>query len=117
MKAAGTLAVGLLIVASSAFWLGQVDAHETTTTTVLFDREIVRILNRRCVTCHAENSLAFPLTTYEETWNRRRSIRAAALARHMPPWSAVPGYGVFANDNALTLRETQFLVSWAEGNG
>jgi hypothetical protein len=117
MKAAATLAVGLLIVASSAIWLGTVDAHETTTTTVLFDREIVRILNRRCVMCHAEKSLSFPLETYEETWHRKRSMRAAALARHMPPWSAVPGYGAFSNDNALTLREAQFIVSWAEGNG
>jgi hypothetical protein len=28
--------------------------HETLTTTVLFDREIVRILNNRCVMCHTE---------------------------------------------------------------
>lgn len=35
----------------------------------------------------------------------------------MPPWSAVPGYGAFANDNSLTLRETQFIVSWVEGLG
>jgi hypothetical protein len=41
----------------------------------------------------------------------------AVLRRHMPPWAAVPGYGQFANDNSLTLRETQFLVSWVEGLG
>ena len=35
----------------------------------------------------------------------------------MPPWAAVPGYGQFANDNSLTLRETQFMVSWVEGLG
>jgi hypothetical protein len=35
----------------------------------------------------------------------------------MPPWPAVAGYGRFANDNGLTPREMQFLVSWVEGLG
>jgi hypothetical protein len=35
----------------------------------------------------------------------------------MPPWPAIAGYGQFANDNSLTLRETQFIVSWVEGLG
>jgi hypothetical protein len=35
----------------------------------------------------------------------------------MPPWPAVAGYGQFANDNSLTLREKQFIVGWVEGLG
>ena len=35
----------------------------------------------------------------------------------MAPWAAVPGYGEFANDNALTQREIDFLSSWAESYG
>jgi hypothetical protein len=92
-------------------------SHETLTTTVLFDREIVRILNNHCVMCHFEDGPSFPLETYEQTWLQGRKIRSAVIARHMPPWSAVPGYGQFANDNSLTLRETQFIVSWVEGLG
>jgi hypothetical protein len=92
-------------------------SHETLTTTVLFDREIVRILNKHCVMCHVENGPSFPLETYEQTWLQGRKIRASTIARHMPPWAAVPGYGQFANDNSLTLRETQFLTSWVEGLG
>jgi len=91
--------------------------HETLTTTVLFDREIVRILDAHCVMCHAANGLSFPLETYEQTQVRGRKIRADVIARHMPPWAAFPGYGQFANDNSLTLRETQFIVSWVEGLG
>jgi hypothetical protein len=99
-------------------WLAPVAlAHETLTTTVLFDREIVRILNRHCVMCHVEKGPSFPLTTYEQTWLQGRRVRAEVIARHMPPWGAVPGYGRFANDNSLTLRETQFMVSWVEGLG
>jgi hypothetical protein len=91
--------------------------HETLTTTVLFDREIVRILNKHCVMCHFENGPSFPLETYEQTWLQGRKIRSEIIARHMPPWPAVPGYGQFANDNSLTLRETQFIISWVEGLG
>jgi hypothetical protein len=92
-------------------------SHETTTTTVLFDREIVRILEQHCVMCHSDGSLSFPLSTYEQTWLRGRSIRKEVLRRHMPPWSALAGYGQFANDNSLTLRELQFMVAWVEGLG
>ena len=65
-------------------------SHETLTTTVLFDREIVRILNKHCVMCHVENGPSFPLETYEQTWLQGRKIRADVIARHMPPWAAVP---------------------------
>src|SRR5262245_1883401 len=99
-------------------WLiSPLKAHETLTTTVLFDREIVRILDRHCVMCHAENGPSFPLETYEQTWLRGRKVRSEVIARHMPPWAAVPGYGQFINDNSLTLREMQFIVSWVEGLG
>jgi hypothetical protein len=92
-------------------------SHGTLTNTVLFDREIVRILNTHCVMCHAEKGPAFPLETYEQTWLQMRPIYADVIARHMPPWPAVPGYGQLANDNGLTLRENQFIVSWVEGLG
>jgi hypothetical protein len=108
---------GSAVIATSVFWPLQVLSHETLTTTVLFDREIVRILDKHCVMCHVENGPSFPLVTYEQTWVQGRKIRAGVLARHMPPWAAVQGYGQFANDNSLTLRETQFVVSWVEGLG
>jgi hypothetical protein len=50
-------------------------------------------------------------------WLQKRNVSAAVLARHMPPWPAFPGYGRFDNENAVTLRESQFLVSWMEGLG
>jgi hypothetical protein len=57
------------------------------------------------------------METYEQTWLAGRKVRADVIARHMPPWAAVPGYGQFVNENSLTLRETQFIVSWVEGLG
>ncbi len=92
-------------------------AHETLTTTVLFDREIVRILQKHCVMCHTGKGPAAPLETYEQAWIAGRQMRAEVIARHMPPWPALPGYAIFANDNSLTLREMQFMISWVEGLG
>src|SRR5262245_50097466 len=108
---------GLIGIAVALLIAQPVQSHGSITTTVLFDREIVRILNQRCVMCHADRSLAFPLVTYEQTWLQGRAMRSSVLHRHMPPWSAVAGYGEFVNDNHLTLRESQFLVSWVEGLG
>ena len=104
-------------ILTSLVWPQRLLSHETLTTTVLFDREIVRILDKHCVMCHVEKGPSFPLETYEQTWVQGRKIRAGVLARHMPPWAAVQGYGQFSNDNSLTLRETQFIVSWVEGLG
>ena len=110
-------AATIALVIALCFTGQSVLSHETTTTTVLFDREIVRILNSHCVMCHTEGGPAFPLETYEQTWLQGREIRADVIARHMPPWPAVPGYGQFENDNSLTLPERQFVVSWVEGLG
>ncbi len=65
--------------------------------------------------CHADKGPAFPLETYDQTWLKSGPIHDQVIGRHMPPWAAVSGYGQFANDNSLTLRETQFIVSWVEG--
>ena len=50
------------------------------TTTVLFDREIVRILDKHCVMCHVEKGPAFPLETYEQTWESAVACKAAGAA-------------------------------------
>jgi hypothetical protein len=92
-------------------------AHAPLTTTVQFDREVVRILDNHCVMCHEEQGAAFPLVTYEQTYAARWKIRQDVLDRHMAPWAAVAGYGDFVNSNALTQREIDFLVSWAESFG
>jgi Cu/Ag efflux protein CusF len=92
-------------------------AHAQATTTVQFDREIVRVLDDHCVMCHVEKGLAFPLVTYEQTYASRWQIRKDALDRHMAPWAAARGMGDFANDNSLTQPEIDFLASWAESFG
>ncbi|HEY6458452.1 MAG TPA: copper-binding protein [Steroidobacteraceae bacterium] len=109
------LAAGALI--GGIMWSPSLRAHAQATTTVQFDREIVRILDDHCVMCHVEKGLAFPLVTYEQTYASRWQIRMDALDRHMAPWPATLGIGEFVNDNSLTQPEIDFLSSWAESYG
>jgi hypothetical protein len=111
LQVAACLVLGCLPAPSALY------AHAQNTTTVQFDREIVRILDDHCAMCHAAQGPAFALITYEQTYRARWQIRMDALTHHMAPWGAVPGYGDFINDNGLTQREADFLVSWAESFG
>ncbi len=113
---AGTL-LSAGLAGGCVLWPQAACSHAQVTTTVQFDREIVRVLDNHCVMCHVERGLAFPLITYEQTYAARWQIRMDALNGHMAPWAAVAGYGDFANDNALTQPEVDFLVSWAESFG
>jgi hypothetical protein len=116
MKKALLLAAGGLALGGT-LWSTTLLSHEVVNTSVTFDREIVRILNRKCIACHSDSNLGVPFTTYEQTRPWARAIEEEVLRRHMPPWRAVRGYGQFVNDLALTNRELQFIVAWVEGNG
>ena len=89
--------------------------HRPVTTVLRFNQEIAPILNARCAQCHAPEGMAMPLQTWDETRPWAIAIKEEILTRHMPPWSAVRGYGAFANDGALTPRELEFLVTWIDG--
>jgi hypothetical protein len=90
-------------------------SHNPVTTTVRFNREIARILNAKCVVCHSDGGMAMSLQGYEKARPWAEAIKDEVLARRMPPWPAERGYGEFANDYGLTLREQEFLISWIDG--
>jgi len=89
--------------------------HNPTTTTVLFNREIATLLQRKCVQCHADGKLAMPLVTFDQTRPWAEAIKEETLSRRMPPWPAERGFGAYANDIGLTPREFEFLISWIDG--
>ena len=89
--------------------------HNPITTTVVFNREIAAILNQRCSPCHVARGMAMPLQTYADARPWAIAIKEEILARRMPPWPAERGFGAFANDTSLTLREREFLISWVDG--
>lgn len=90
-------------------------AHDVITTRITWDREIVRLVNERCASCHHPDGPAFSLLTYSEGRPWAVAIKEEVLARRMPPWGAVKGFGDFRNDQALTPEQLELVVSWVDG--
>ena len=92
-------------------------SHEPITTKVMFNKEVIRILERNCLGCHAPNKIKadISLTTYEEARPWAKAIKEEVLEKRMMPFQAVKGYGRFQHDYTLTQRDTELLVSWIEG--
>jgi hypothetical protein len=90
-------------------------AHEPITTKVRFNKELVRILQRNCLSCHHPGGLAFSLATYDEARPWAKAIKEEVLEKRMPPWNAVKGYGDFSNAPTLTQRDIDLIVNWVEG--
>jgi peroxiredoxin len=82
---------------------------------VTYSRQIVRILQRRCVSCHRAGSIApFALTSYEDAAGWAETVREVVEDRRMPPWDADPKYGSFANDPSMTDAEKGLIKKWVE---
>jgi hypothetical protein len=90
-------------------------AHDVITTPITYTREIARIMQARCWSCHREGGTAFSLTTYSDARPWAEAIKEEVLARTMPPWGAVKGFGDFRNDQALTPEQIEVIESWADG--
>ena len=56
-------------------------------------------MNTHCADCHRPGQVApFPLTSYQDAAGRAAMIREVVDEGRMPPWSANPKHGRFAND-------------------
>ncbi len=85
-------------------------------TDVTFNKQVARILQKRCQSCHREEQAApFTLLTYEDAVRHARMIREVTTQRRMPPWHADPRYGKFANERRMTDEEVELLAAWVDG--
>ncbi len=92
-------------------------SHDPITTSVTFNKEIIRILQRSCLACHAPGKIKgdIPLTSFEEARPWAKAIKEEVLEKRMPPFQAMKGYGEFHNAYLLPQRDIELLVSWIEG--
>lgn len=119
MNAAWNRCLTTLLLAAAVHATGtatpQRAADDAGTTTPAYSRDIARLLERRCVTCHRPGRpVPMSLRTYAEVRPWIARIRAAVDARRMPPWSADPRFGTFANDPTLTTDERTRLLHWID---
>ena len=90
-------------------------ADDPVSSNVRFNREIIRILQRRCLPCHSSGGLDISLATYRDVRDWSRAIREEVVEQRMPPSIAAPGFGRFQNPLSLTARETSTLLAWLDG--
>ncbi|MFN0124818.1 MAG: hypothetical protein ACKV2V_30310 [Blastocatellia bacterium] len=81
-----------------------------------FNREVVRIFQKSCQTCHHPGDIApFSLMTYKEARPWAKAIREQVALREMPPWKPVAGCGDFQNVRALSQEEINTILAWVDG--
>jgi peroxiredoxin len=84
--------------------------------TVTYHRDVAPILQKRCQVCHRPGQVApFALTSFKEARAWAGAICEVVEDGRMPPWSADPRHGKWANDPSLTAAEKQALRAWARG--
>lgn len=81
---------------------------------VTYAREVSRILQSHCVTCHRPGEIApFSLTDYRQAAGWSSMIAEVVEEGRMPPWHASSEYGKFANDARLSAEEKRAIHDWA----
>jgi hypothetical protein len=92
-----------------------VQADDPVSTNVSFNREIIRIIQRKCEPCHTAGGLAFSLSDYRDTRAWGRAIREELVEHRMPPPIVARGYGGYLSDPSLNTREMATFLTWLDG--
>lgn len=80
-----------------------------------FSKEVVRIFQAHCQTCHHAGDVApFSLTSFAEAKPYAALIKFMTQSREMPPWKPVDGCGDFKDERRLTAGEIDTLAKWVE---
>jgi hypothetical protein len=103
-----SLLASLIIVAASA------QAHDISSQ-VTWSREVSRLLDRHCTSCHRDGGAAFSLTTFQQAQAHSKDMAKAVLDRRMPPFGAVKGFGDLRDDQSLTQEQIELVISWVQG--
>ena len=90
-------------------------ADDPVSTNVSFNREILRIIQRKCEPCHTTGGLAFSLSDYRDARAWGRAIREELVEHRMPPPVVARGYGGYLSDPSLNTREMATFLTWLDG--
>lgn len=110
VKYARTLPFGCTIFRESA---KPVSANSSARA-VTYTRDVAKILNNNCVTCHRPGEVApFSLESYQQAKTWSSAIRDYTSRKIMPPWKPVAGYGEFHDERGLSKADIDTLSAWA----
>ena len=106
-------AIGAAVVLPTA--LTPLEADDPVGTSVTFNREIIRIIQRKCEPCHAPAGLAMSLSDFRDARAWGRAIREELVEHRMPPAILARGYGDYETDPSLNAREMATFLTWLDG--
>ena len=112
IKSLGVVLAGVFVVAMTWTPLG---ADDPVSTNVTFNREVIRIVQRKCEPCHATGGLAMSLSDYRDARAWGRAIREELVEHRMPPAIVARGYGRYESDPSLNAREMATFLTWLDG--
>lgn len=82
---------------------------------VTYTRDVAPIMQAKCQQCHRPQDVApFALMSYDDAVTWARDIKASLVAKTMPPWKPVPGFGEFQGSSALSDDEKNTLLAWID---
>lgn len=82
---------------------------------VTFNKDVLPILEKNCQSCHRPGEVApMSLLSYSDARPWAKAIKAAVVARRMPPWLADPSFGHFQNDRTLSAEDIATLTAWVD---
>jgi len=80
-----------------------------------FSKEVVRIFQQNCQTCHHDGDIApFSLVSYADAQPHAAMIRIMTLTRQMPPWKPEDGCGDFSDARTLSQADIDTLGKWVD---
>jgi hypothetical protein len=112
-----TILLALLLLVALTVQAGKTRAvrHPTPDNGPTFNREVVRILQENCQSCHHAGDIApFPLVTYDDAKSHAAMIRIMTLTHKMPPWKPTDGCGDFEGERRLSADEIATVVKWID---
>jgi len=88
----------------------------STPSDVTYSKDVARILNANCVTCHRQGQVApFSLETYEKSKAWSQEIMNTTRQRSMPPWKPATNHGFYYNERTLSDADLATLEKWHQG--
>lgn len=83
--------------------------------TPTFSKEVVRIFQQNCQTCHRDGDIApFSLVTYADAKPHAAMIRVMTQTRQMPPWKPAANCGDFADARTLAQSDIDTIAKWVD---
>jgi len=80
-----------------------------------FSREIDRIFQGKCESCHSPGGVApFSLVSYRDAFAHALPIKLMTATRKMPPWKPAKGCGDFLDARQLSDSEIRTIGAWVD---